>query len=184
MPGTRGLATNPPTSSTAISTLSLSASRRRLRYTANRRTATDNDAAKCASVASRPSSPRWSTRSSQPRITYSGAVIRSCSRRSAIEAPVPPVLGDLARPFVSFRLSFLDFNSWCFFLVFYSRVLARTRFENIYIYICYVGWIVSRGLNKFVGSEKVKVRADKLKGRGCESGSDKCSDKIIRRTPH
>lgn len=114
MPGTRGLATNPPTSSTAISTLSLSASRRRLRYTANRRTATDNDAAKCASVASRPSSPRWSTRSSQPRITYSGAVIRSCSRRSAIEAPVPPVLGDLARPFVSFRLSFLDFNSWCF----------------------------------------------------------------------
>lgn len=119
--------------------LSLSASRRRLRYTANRRTATDNDAAKCASVASRPSSPRWSTRSSQPRITYSGAVIRSCSRRSAIEAPVPPVLGDLARPFVSFRLSFLDFNSWCFFLVFYSRVLARTRFENIYIYVMSVG---------------------------------------------
>lgn len=30
----------------------------------------------------------------------------------------------------------------------------------------------------------MKVRADKLKGRGCESGSDKCSDKIIRRTPH
>lgn len=30
--------------------------------TANRRTATDNDAAKCASVVPRPSPPRWSTR--------------------------------------------------------------------------------------------------------------------------
>ena len=30
--------------------------------TANRRTATDNDAAKCASVVPRPSLPRWSTR--------------------------------------------------------------------------------------------------------------------------
>lgn len=68
-------------------------------------------------------------------------------------------------------------SSWFFIHEFWQG-------RGLRIYICYVGWIVSRGLNKFVGSEKVKVRADKLKGRGCESGSDKCSDKIIRRTPH
>lgn len=151
MPGTRGLATNPPTSSTAISTLSLSASRRRLRYTANRRTATDNDAAKCASVASRPSSPRWSTRSSQPRCILGGAVIRSYSRRSySPVSPGPtwrycfyrwifPIVGVHALLHISF---FVLFSS----LKFEDRSLDRRRFEK-YIYICciytYIGWIIA-----------------------------------------